>query len=279
MDATEYHAAMSDLFSYAGKHVVLTGGSSGVGAAAIEVLREQGCDHVTVLDINEPAVEEMHYIATDMSDPMSIDATIDAIEAPVDALFNNAGVAGLHPTDFVVRVNYLGLRRLTEGLLPLMAPGAAIVNTASIAGQGWPRHLEEIKELLAIDDWHGARAWVADHPEFDESPYEFSKEIAQVWTMHSSRHTFVDHGVRTNSVCPGVIDTPLLDDFKQHLSEQTIDWTIDQMSGALTAREVADVLVMLGADASAAMNGHNLIADHGFSAYLATGQLDFSGLG
>ena len=270
---------MTDLFSYTGKHVVLTGGSSGVGAAAVEVLGEQGCEDITVLDITEPSAEHVRYIATDMSDPMSIDAAVATIEGPVDALFNNAGVAGVHPTDFVVRVNYLGLRRLTEGLLPLMPRGAAIVNTASIAGQGWPSHLTEISELIAIDDWDDALAWVADHTEFDEKPYEFSKELAQVWTMHSSHHTYVERGVRTNSVCPGVIDTPLLSDFKQHLSEQAIDWTIDQMSGVLTGREVANVLVMLGSDASDAINGHNLIADRGFSAYLKTGQLDFSGLG
>ena len=279
MDATAYHAAVTDLFSYTGKHVVLTGGSSGVGEAAVGVLAEQGCEEITVLDVNEPSAQTVRYIATDMSDPASIDASVDSIEGPVDVLFNNAGVAGVHPTDFVVRVNYLGVRRLTEGLLPLMPRGAAIVNTASIAGLGWPSNLTEISQLMAIDDWDDALAWVADHAQFDEKPYEFSKELAQVWTMHSSHRTYVECGVRTNSVCPGVIDTPLLGDFKQHLSEQTIDWTIDQMSGVLTAREVANVLVMLGSDASVAMNGHNLIADHGFSAYLQTGQLDFTGLG
>ena len=36
---------------------------------------------------------------------------------------------------------------------------------------------------------------------------------------------------------------------------------------------------MLGSDASVAMNGHNTIADNGFSAFMTTGQIDFSGLG
>ena len=105
---------MSDLFSYAAKKVVLTGGSSGVGAAALELIVDAGCSDVTVLDRNEPTGPATAFIPTDMSDPASIDAAVDEIGAGVDVLFNNAGVAGTHPSDFVVKVNYLGVRRLSE---------------------------------------------------------------------------------------------------------------------------------------------------------------------
>ena len=153
------------------------------------------------------------------------------------------------------------------------------MNTASIAGQRWPQHLAEITELIATDDWDDALAWIADHGELiDPSPYEFSKEVAQVWTMHGSRRSYLEHGVRTNSVCPGVIDTPLLHDFRRHMTEKIIDWMVDQSAGILTADDIARTLVMLGSDASAAMNGHNMVADHGFSAWFTTGQVDLSGL-
>lgn len=272
---------MSDLFSYAGKRVVLTGGASGVGAAAVELLAGLGCDDLTVLDVAEPTGPATRYIPTDMSDPVSVDAAVADVGEGVDVLFNNAGVSAMHAADFVIRVNYLGLRRLTEGLLPSMNSGGAVVNTASIAGQGWPENLAEISELIAIDGWDEALNWIADNDELvGADSYSFSKQLAQVWTMHSSARTRRDFGVRTNSVCPGPIDTPLIDDFIKTMTEQVIQWTIDQTGGAmLSAADVASTLVMLGSDASAAMNGHNTIADNGFSAMMATGQVDFSGLG
>ena len=272
---------MSDLFSYANKRVVLTGGTTGVGAAAVELLAEAGCDDLTVLDIAEPTGPATRYIPTDMSDPSSVDSAVADIGGGVDVLFNNAGVAATHAADFVIRVNYLGLRRLTEGLLPTMNRGGAIVNTASIAGQGWPENLAKISELISIGDWDEALGWIADNDELvGADPYSFSKQIVQVWTMHSSARTRREFGVRTNSVCPGPVDTPLMDDFIKTMTEQVIQWTIDQTGGALlSAADIARSLVMLGSDASVAMNGHNMIADNGFSALMATGQVDFSGLG
>ncbi|GJM38661.1 MAG: 3-alpha-hydroxysteroid dehydrogenase [Acidimicrobiales bacterium] len=272
---------MSSLFGYEGKKVVLTGGTTGVGAAAVERIAELGCTDLTVLDIKEPTGPATRFIPTDMSDPTSIDAAVEAIGTGVDVLFNNAGVAGVHATDFVIRVNYLGVRRLTLGLVPGMPRGGAIVNTASIAGQGWPDNLAKILELIAIEDWDESLAWLAENDELvSADAYGFSKQIAQVWTMYSSVHTASAHGVRTNSVCPGPIDTPLMDDFIKTMTEQVIQWTVEQSGGTmLTADDIARAVVMLGTDASVAMNGHNMIADHGFSASMTTGQVDFSGLG
>ncbi|HCH79561.1 MAG TPA: short-chain dehydrogenase, partial [Acidimicrobiaceae bacterium] len=198
-----------------------------------------------------------------------------------DVLFNNAGVAGVHEPDFVIRVNSLGPPRLTRGLLGGMSSGAAIVNTASIAGQGWPDNLGAIIELLSIEDWELARTWVADHSDITAGdPYAFSKQVAQVWTMQASRAMFNERGVRMNSVCPGPIDTPLMGDFIQHMTEALIQWAVDQSGGVmLTADDIARTLVMLGSDASVALNGHNLIADKGLSASVATGQADYSALG
>lgn len=269
------------MFDYTGKKVVLTGGASGVGAAAVEMIAGLGCTDLTVLDVNEPTGPATRYIPTDMSDPSSIDAAIAEIGDGVDVLFNNAGVAGVHAPDLVMRVNSLGPTRLTRGVLGGMSSGAVVVNTASIAGQGWPENLAALLELIAIEDWDQALQWIDDRSDLTaDDPYAFSKQYAQVWTMQGSRSMYNDRGIRMNSVCPGPIDTPLIGDFIQHMSEALIQWAVDQAGGQmLTAEDIAKTLVMLGSDASAGMNGHNLIADKGLSASVATGQADYSALG
>jgi NAD(P)-dependent dehydrogenase (short-subunit alcohol dehydrogenase family) len=88
----------------------------------------------------------------------------------------------------------------------------------------------------------------------------------------------MQRGVRTNSVCPGPIDTPLLPDFRQTTSDTIVDWNIREMNGRPVApREVAMVLAFLGSPGAAYVNGVNVDVDAGFSAALATGQVDFSG--
>ena len=59
---------MSDLFSYNGKKVVLTGGATGVGAAAVDHLADLGCTDLTVLDVKEPTGPASRFLPTDMSD-------------------------------------------------------------------------------------------------------------------------------------------------------------------------------------------------------------------
>jgi len=263
---------MSHPFSYEGKRVVVTGAATGVGAGLLDVLAELGAPHVTA-----PSGPNQQFVATDLADPAAVDAAIAAIDGPVDVLFNNAGVADTMPRETVFKVNFLALRKLTEALLDRIPEGGAIVNTASTAGGQWPTRIDTINELLDIDDWDKALAWY-DGRDLGVEPYFFSKELVQVYTMRSSRSTMA-RGVRTNSVCPSPIDTPLLDDFKQTISEKVLDWSVAQGNGHLvTARQVATVLAFLGTEAAVFVNGVNLLVDAGFTAAMTTNQVDFAGL-
>jgi len=141
---------MSNPFSYEDKRVVVTGGATGVGAGLLDVLAEQGAAHVTVLDVKEPNGPHHTFLQTDLSDRAAVDAAIAAIDGPVHALFNNAGVADTMPPQTVISVNYLALRKLSEGLLERIPEGGAFVNTASIAGGQWPQRLEMINEVLDL---------------------------------------------------------------------------------------------------------------------------------
>jgi len=265
-------------FCYDGKRVVVTGGCSGVGAALVALLSELGAAKVTILD-RKPPSGSVAYLETDLGDPASIDAALSAIEGSVDVLFNNAGVAATKPAPVVLAVNLLGLRRLSERLLPRIPRGGAIVNTASIAGNQWPARVAAIDELLAIPDWEAALAWIAGHPDVVADPYAFSKECVQRYTMRSSRAT-IARGVRTNSLCPGPIDTPLMAEFRATMSDKLIDWSVSQqgIERMMTGADVAPALAFLGSDASAWVNGVNLPVDAGFTAALATAQVDFGGL-
>jgi NAD(P)-dependent dehydrogenase (short-subunit alcohol dehydrogenase family) len=268
---------LPDPYRYEGKRVVVTGGATGVGAALLGVLDELGASHVTVLDLKPPSGPHQQFIETDLSQPAAIDAALAAIDGPVHALFNNAGVADTMPPRVVFSVNYLAVRRLSEALLDRMPNGAAIANTASIAGGQWPSRLGEITELLAIVGWDDALGWMEGR-ELGIEPYSFTKECIQVYTMHSSHRTLAS-GVRTNSVCPAPIDTPLLVDFRKTMSDALIDWTVGEAGGRLvTAREVATALAFLNSDAAGFVNGVNLNIDGGFTAAMTTGQVDFSGL-
>jgi NAD(P)-dependent dehydrogenase (short-subunit alcohol dehydrogenase family) len=269
---------MSHPFDYSGKRVVLTGGYSGVGAACLEVLRDLGARDVIVLDIKRPAGPVDTFIETDMGDAASVAAAVSRIDGPIDALFNNAGIAATHPVPKVMSVNWLGLRQLSEALLPKIREGGAIVNTASIAGGQWPAHLADVLEAISIEDRDELLVWCDGHAELVGDGYAFSKECVQVYTMKSAKQTLA-RGVRTNSVCPAPIDTPLLPDFNKTMTEKTMSWTIEQCGGQIaTPMDIAMTLVFLGSDASRYVNGVNLNVDSGFSAFMTTGQLDFSGL-
>jgi NAD(P)-dependent dehydrogenase (short-subunit alcohol dehydrogenase family) len=272
---------MTNPYSYDGRRAVVTGAATGVGAALLDVLADLGAEHVTVLDVKAPSGPHDAFVETDLSEEPAVRDALEALEEPVHALFNNAGVADTQPPMTVLSVNYLALRTLSEGLLDRIPEGGAIVNTASTAGGQWAMRAQQINELLdlAIDDWSASLAWLdAKLPELGQAPYFFSKELVQVYTMRSSRPT-IRRGVRTNSVCPSPIDTPLLADFRATMSDKVIDWNLTETNGrTVTAREVAEVMAFLGSPGAAYVNGVNLNVDAGFNAAMATGQCDFSAL-
>lgn len=136
--------------------VVVTGASSGIGAATVRAFRAAGWDVVGVARREERlralADETGASVFTaDLTKQEDVDALRDHLEAtgPVHALVNNAGGAkGLDPVEsaspddwsWMFEVNVLALQRVTSALLPLLRRGAVergvadIVNVTSIAG-------------------------------------------------------------------------------------------------------------------------------------------------
>jgi NAD(P)-dependent dehydrogenase (short-subunit alcohol dehydrogenase family) len=269
---------MPPLVNYENKTAIVTGAATGVGAALVEQLRTAAAARIIALDIKPCTGPVDQTVLVDLADPRAIDEALGVLPDRIDVLFNNAGVAATVATEIVIAVNVLAPKRLIAGLQRRMPMGGAIVNTASTAGGGYLERLVEIQELLAIDDWNAALRWVSEHPALTNNPYGFSKECAQVLTLALAK-PLGRLGIRINSACPGIIETPLLADFQTSMGEPIIDWMVSQSGGRRAApAEIASVLAFLGSDAARYVNGTNILVDNGFTAAILTSQADYSEL-
>ena len=273
---------MTDLFSYQGRRVVVTGGSRGVGAALLDVLAELDVAHVTVLDLNPPSGPHDTFVATDLSDEQSVRAAIGVIDGPVHALFNNAGVADTQPPRTVLSVNYLALRTLSEGLLERMPEGGAIVNTASTAGPrlAQARQGDQRAPRPRRHRRLGGRAGMARRTPVGVrgGPVQLLESgrgalhAAVVATDDATRRAHQHRVPRSDRHAAARRLS------RATASDKILDWNIREMAGRpVSPREVASVLAFLGGPAASYVNGVTLEIDGGFFAAMATGQVDYSG--
>ena len=109
---------LDELWRYDGRRAVVTGCASGIGEHVVRQLTELGAD-VVGLDKRRPAFELAEFHEVDLADPASIDRAVASVGGQVDALFNVAGVSsGIGNPPLVVTINFLGLRHVTEALIP-----------------------------------------------------------------------------------------------------------------------------------------------------------------
>ncbi len=282
---------MSELLNFTNRHVVLTGAASGMGAATLRLLLEHGAS-VSAVDVAPIAVvpidgpvgaahvqgaAEVQAFTCDLGDENAIDAFVEGLDRPVDVLLNCAGVpnGGRFDAEAVMRINWLGLRHLTERLLSDMPPGAAVVHVASTAGRNWPDRVEAIQELIGCgtpDEGFGpALDWIQNHPEFVGDGYSFSKEVVQFYTLQRSLET-LQLGVRMNSICPGVTNTAIVEDFRRGVGDAVLDRAVAVVGRMADPAEMAPPLLFLADNgASSYINGVNLNVDLGTGAAHLTG--------
>ena len=172
------------------KVVILTGGTSGIGRATVELLRAQGC---TVYEFSRrPAPRDPWHRSVDVTDSAAVKAAVDAVagqEGRVDLLVNNAGfgISGAmeftDPADAhrLMEVNLFGMDNAIRAVLPHMrkAGSGRIVNISSVAG------------VFAIP----FPAW-----------YSISKAAVRSLTM-ALYNEVAPYGIQVASVMPGDIRT------------------------------------------------------------------------
>ena len=249
--------------SVQGKTIVITGVSSGIASDTAKLLRLQGA-RVIGVDRNDPMLTLDGFVKADLSTPAAIDAAIAQLPERIDALCNIAGVPGTSPVDLVAKVNYLGLRHLTLGLLDRMS-GGSVVNISSILGAEWPARLEPHRALGQTASFADGQAWLAQHPVPQETCYQYFKEALIVWTYTQSQKLFLEHNVRMNCVAPGPVFTPILGDFVQMLGQERVEKDAHRMKRPALADEIAPVVAFLCADESRWVSGINLPVDGGLA--------------
>ncbi len=250
-----------------GKTALVTGAGAGIGRATARKFSTEGAK-VVVSDIDSTGgietVRLIHadggkaiFIQADCSKPEDVKALIEGVVEEyesLDCVCNNAGIEGkiapfaeqtIENYDAVMNVNARGMFLCLRAEIRemLTSGGGAIVNLASIAGLiGFP----------------------------GIAPYTASKHAVNGLTKNAALEYGKD-GIRVNSICPGGIDTRMLDS----LAEQTSggQQTSQQMMAPLhplgrigTPEEVAELIVWLCSDRAAFITGANIPIDGGYVA-------------
>jgi NAD(P)-dependent dehydrogenase (short-subunit alcohol dehydrogenase family) len=240
---------------------IVTGGSTGIGRAAALRFAAEGAN-VVVADVNaedgEGTVAEIQdaggqatFVEGDVSDEVDADMIVQtAVETygGLDFAFNNAGIEGEskpaseQPTenwDRVIDVNLKGVFLGMRAQIPAMLEdgGGSIVNTASIAG-------------------------VVGFPEL--SPYVASKH-GVIGLTKTAALEYGRDGIRVNAVCPGVIETPMVERTQEESPEQ-----MDQIEAATPMgrigqpHEIGDAAVWLCSEDASFVTGESFVIDGGY---------------
>lgn len=246
--------------AFDGTVAIVTGGSSGIGAACAARLRELGA-RVAILDLDASpdAAGELSF-AVDITDEAAVGDAVTAIATElgrIDLLINCAGIGAAGRIDEndnaewrrVLEVNVLGTVNVTRACLPHLAasPCASVVNVASaVALTGFPNRVLYTASKGAVLSM--TRALASDH---------------------------LGDRIRFNAVCPGTTETPWIGRLLESADDPALareQLEARQPHGRLvTAAEVAEAAVSLSSPRAASTNGVALSVDAGIeSLYVAS---------
>ena len=245
--------------TYEGKRVVVVGGATGMGAATAKKVAELGAE-VIVLDVADVTFPCDQTIKVDLRDRASVDEAIEAIEAPVHAIFACAGVAD--GTAGIMLINFTSQRHFIEKMIATgrVGRGGSVAMISSVAGLGWMSNIDQVKDFLTTPDWDAAAGWVDDHEGTDN--YSFSKQAINCYVAEQA-FPLLSKGIRINAILPGPTDTPLA----RANADLWLTFGADYRQAAdvptLVPEQMADTMLFLCSDMASGVNGVTLLVDQG----------------
>jgi NAD(P)-dependent dehydrogenase (short-subunit alcohol dehydrogenase family) len=247
------------------KVVIVTGGASGIGKAAAEGFAAEGA-RVVIADFSdcgqavadalalEHGGEEGNlcssFVKTDVSDAVSVRQMVEHAVVTfgrVDVLFANAGIASdgpideLNETDWdrTIAINLKGVYLCNKAVIEQMLKqggSGAIINCGSIHS-------------------HVGKARV--------TAYAAAKGGVKLLTQ-TLAIDYASKGIRVNAVCPGYINTPLLEHIPQEM--KTALERLHPMGRLGRPEEVARCVLFLASDEASFVTGASLLVDGGYTA-------------
>jgi NAD(P)-dependent dehydrogenase (short-subunit alcohol dehydrogenase family) len=245
------------------KVAIITGAAAGIGAAIAERFSEAGAA-VVLFDVNGEGArrleQKLRQIGRALAVPGDVSREEDvkaAVEQTIrefgilDILVNNAGIEVAGPMvditsgnwDRQLDVNLKGVFLCSKYAIPhLRGHGGAIVNISSVH---------------AFVSYEGNAAY----------------DASKAGMLGLTRALALEHGregIRVNAICPGYIDTPMMDEWLRLQPDSAA--TMRQVLGVHplgrigTPRDVADAALFLASDAASFITGTFLVVDGGMTA-------------
>lgn len=265
-----------DGLGYRGTTVVLTGGASGMGAAAAEILADLGAT-VHIVDIAQPTAPHASFTQLDLADFDAVRAAAAKLRelGPIDFLLPIAGIPPhlRGPFDCLM-INYAGTRLFTEEMLPALKDGGTIGLVSSTAARMWRDHLAENLELIAIPTAEQFRAFYEANPDKLGDGYSRSKELINVWIQHDAIKLAEDRRIRINAIAPCATGTQFMVETAKVIGQEFIDSYPNPLLGRMpTGEEQAWSLLLLSSPLNASVTGAVLPTDQNNVGGILTGAL------